>query len=232
MKNTVAFVLLVPTIILFSIRCSQASEYFPFQEGSRKEYRTETKQGDQKVVGLIKTTVMPRKTIDSQVVTVLKDIMSTIEPSGGSFVSYTFFAENDDGLRRVAVQDPDETAPRKLKRQEWQFKYPLVVGTSWVNYYEIAVSKDKDSVPMIHTIEKMNDVVTVEAGTFQKCMKIRGYFKGNANIGSHAGNAEITIEIHSWYAPGVGNIKSWFREKSSKLRWDFENLTQLKSYAK
>ena len=232
MKKKVALVLLVPTIILVSIRCSEASEYFPFQQGSSKEYRTETKQGDQRIVALIKTSVLPKRVFDGQTVAVLKDMMSTIGPSGESFVSYTFYAENDDGLKRVDIHDPDETTPRKLKREEWQFKYPLVVGTSWVNYYEIAVSKGKVTVPMTHTIEKMNDVVTVEAGTFQKCMKIGGYFKGNVNIGSHAGNPEITIEIHSWYAPGVGNIKSWFHEKSSKLHWDFKNLTQLKSYAK
>lgn len=232
MKEKVGLVLLVFTIIFFSIRCSQASDYFPFQQGSRKEYRTETKQGDQRIVGLIKTSVSPRRTVDGQIVTVLKDIMSTIQPASESVVSYTFYAENDDGLRRVAVQDPDETAPRKLKREEWQFKYPLVVGTSWVNYNEITLPKDKITVPMTHTIEKMNDVVTVQAGTFQKCMKITGYYKGNVNISSLVGNAEITVEINSWYAPGIGNIKSWFHEKCTKLNWDFENLTQLKSYGK
>ncbi len=87
MKKTVALVLLVSTIILVSIRCSRASEYFPFQQGGRKEYRTETKQGNQRIVALIKTSVLPKRIIDGQVVTALKEIMSTIEPSGESFVS-------------------------------------------------------------------------------------------------------------------------------------------------
>jgi hypothetical protein len=227
-RKKVALALLISTIILLSIRCTQASEYFPFQQGSSKEYRTETRQGNQKIVALIKKSVLPKRSIDGQVVTVLKSVMSTIERSGESFTSYTFYAENDDGLRRVAFQSPDETTPRKLKKEEWQFKYPLTVGTSWVNYFEIPISKETVSVPILHTIEKMNDVVTVEAGTFRNCMKIRGYFKGNVTLPSHGGKAEMTIEAHNWYAPGVGNVKSWFHEKSNKLDWDFENLTQLK----
>jgi hypothetical protein len=53
----------------------------------------------------------------------------------------------------------------------------------------------------------MDDVVTVAAGTFERCMRVRKSFSGKVNLGSYGGNPEVTVERLLWYAPGVGQVK-------------------------
>ena len=57
-----------------------------------------------------------------------------------------------------------------------------------------------DEVTIHLTIEGTSDSVTVPAGTYKECLKIR-------HVGSNQ-NKSLTLEAYEWYAPEVGLVKS------------------------
>lgn len=77
----------------------------------------------------------------------------------------------------------------------------MTEGTSW----DITTKLGDDEVKLTLTIEGTNDLVTVPAGTFKNCVKIRHV--GN-NASSEKKEPELSILAYEWYAPKVGWVKS------------------------
>ena len=112
---------------------------------------------------------------------------------------------------------------RSSEEKTYLIKYPLKIGTYWYSKKETSLasplSYNKDVV-LKNTIEALNDVVTVPAGTFRNCIKIKG--EGILETGQlFGGPVSIEVEVYTWYAPGFYVIKGIHREriKRGELGW-------------
>lgn len=203
-KKAVVFVSCLFLALLVSGRCCLAAEYFPLREGLTRELRMTLTQGDDSGTAEFVLTTGPKVNIDG-----VEAVGVTTTPRfKGGTLTRTFFQENETGVKIVAEQDAGDRTPKSNTKEEWEFKYPLAVGNSWTETDEVLFLKEKASVPVVHTIEKVDESVTVPAGTFEKCVRIRSCFSGKVNLGSYGGNPRVTTESTRWYAPGAGEIKT------------------------
>ncbi len=123
------------------------------------------------------------------------------------------------GLERVAVRIPirAEQTP-----QVPQLILPAArsVGTSWTITTRLRLIESRTfarqdklrnrTLPfeLAMSIGATDDSVTVPAGTFTSCIRIDG--TGQRSVRTDRGNAiaNVAVEHHEWYAPGVGLIKA------------------------
>ncbi|MGH7913373.1 MAG: hypothetical protein ACREPW_01810, partial [Candidatus Binataceae bacterium] len=108
----------------------------------------------------------------------------------------------------------------RLGDHSYVIKLPISVGTSW---HEIDRTFDGTVYDATTKIESVRDKVTVPAGTFSGCVRIRstGFassMKATARApGRAAGlsltaNDEVSVEDYYWLAPGVGPVKATRQE--------------------
>lgn len=89
------------------------------------------------------------------------------------------------------------------------------------------------SVTLKSTIESVDEVVTVPAGTFKGCVRVKSVGTTKKDVGAFMGIATIIVEHYDWYAPGVGKIKSIVKEKSNHLMVGSGEMTmQLETFKK
>jgi hypothetical protein len=209
-KETVAVsVLLLLTLFITGPARGEQPDYFPSREGHSTTYKVEmSKQGT--TIPLTMTVMAWRDLDEKRVLPV--DLEATIGEHIQRPTVYTQFL--DEGIKLVATKDRSDAAPTPKQKDNWEFKYPLAVGTSWVSHEDAVFVGFSGTYPLTNTIESMDDEVTVPAGTFKHCMKIRTWFQGEIDLGSYNGKAEMTVEGARWYAPGVGLVKRLNVEKS------------------
>jgi len=214
MKKTFCYAMFVSiSISLFLTGYATAGEYWPTREGFKKEFKMHIKRGDETKEAKLEVAISPKTDLNGTEVQTETSIF-TIE-NGGSVSAKNFFAENDQGVKIVASQTSLETSPNLRQEDTWLLKYPLAVGATWTKKEEVRPLKVKVSVPITCVIEKMDDVVTVPAGTFKNCMKIKQSYSGKINSDSSGDNPTVTVESYSWFAPGLGNIKNSYTVKCS-----------------
>lgn len=63
------------------------------------------------------------------------------------------------------------------------------------------------SLPMSYTIETIDDVVTVPAGRFERCIRVKGTAEVRLYTDPVAGWRDVPLVTTEWYAPGIGLVK-------------------------
>ena len=108
------------------------------------------------------------------------------------------------------------------------FRYPLQAGTQWEDFTysrllvktgppQKTVFKIIAKVPLSVEIESVDDVVRVPAGTFQHCVRIKKKGSAYKDAGNYIGLTVVAITETSWFAPGVGLVKS-VREETTEQK--------------
>ncbi len=139
--------------------------------------------------------------------------------TGGDKTYTEFYADDGQGIRHVAI-DESEGLQSRLNDHSYVIKLPISAGTSW---REIDRTFDGTVYDATTKIESVNDNVSVPAGTFSGCIRIRSTglasaMKGNARApGKAAGlrlvaDEDVSIEDYYWLAPGVGPVKATHQE--------------------
>ena len=139
----------------------------------------------------------------------------------GGDKSYTeFYADDGLGIRHIAIDESDGLQSR-LSDHSYVIKLPIGVGTSW---REIDRTFDGTVYNATTRIESVSDNVSVPAGTFSGCVRIRStgfasMSKGTARAPSKApglrlvaGGEDVGVEDYYWLAPGVGPVKATHQE--------------------
>ena len=62
-------------------------------------------------------------------------------------------------------------------------------------------------MPLDLSIESLDDTITVPAGQFSKCMRIKMTGSAYKNAGNYVGLTLVNVEQTNWYSPGVGLVK-------------------------
>ena len=147
------------------------------------------------------------------------------ENAGGNKTYTEFYADDGMGIRHVAI-DESEGLQSRLSDHFYVIKLPVSAGTSW---REIDRTFDGTVYDATTRIESVNDNVSVPAGTFSGCVRIRstGFasaMKGSARApGRDSGlrlvaGEDVSIEDYYWLAPGVGPVKATHQESRGEAR--------------
>ena len=205
--------LLVITLFIFITNCSEnSSDYYPLNEGIKCEYNLVFNSSYSRKVVIEN---MGKRELNKQTVVPIKTTFDNT-------ASYTFVKESEDGIQVVGEQGVNNINPIILDSPRYIIKYPITKGNIWQSKQKlIFASKGKEYV-MTETIESVGETVTTQAGTFNNCIKIRGV--GEVLIkdpwfGWMKSSSKVRIKIENidFYAPGIGFIKGYYKEKSNYL---------------
>lgn len=127
------------------------------------------------------------------------------------------------GVYTLAGQKPSDVEPQIVKNINYEIKYPIKVGTSWQKELTTYLLEKKIDVSCTRKIESLKDTVTVPAGTFKNCLRMKTWGKrvikgNNPYISKYLMPTKgfwVSVEIHSWYAPKVGWIKSIIKHNTN-----------------
>jgi len=221
---TLTLFLLIP---LLTARDCLAEPYYPLKEGMVWEYQI-TRKGLGDIGGgtsiWTRKALAPRKLNDKKVV--------PLQDQNGYLV---FVIEDDIGVGNYARQNISDIEPRTLQPIDYFIKYPLkTVATDQKKSNTILLERAVD-VDLTVTIETLSDTVTVPAGTFENCLRIKYWGKKTERIAFPIeSTAIIEIEGFDWYAKNVGGIKAIRTEKTNNLQlgWSKQMIIQLMKFTK
>jgi len=215
----------VVLLMMFVINCSKGPDsYYPLKEGRSWEYQVTTgamfgSTGTQKLV----ITNFALRDLGGKKVTPRKiDI--------GGQTSFYFIAEDASGILEYASQPSGTVEPEIKASPTYILKNPIQAGTTWEDKTKTIFGK----VPYTqkNKIESIDETVTVPAGTFKGCIKLRATGSVQKNTGIF-GIAKITIEQYEWFAPDIGMIKSSVKESSNHMMVGSGEINiQLESFKK
>jgi hypothetical protein len=188
---------------------TKATQYFPLKPAMSWTFRFSGSTG---TAGELTTTNQaPRRVFGFNTVP---------QQNTGGDKSYTeFYADDGMGIRHVAI-DEGEGLQSRLGDHSYVIKLPIGVGTNW---HEIDRTFDGTVFDAATKIESISDKVSVPAGTFSDCVRIRSTGFASTSKGTARGpgregglrtvdDVDISVEDYYWLAPGVGPIKATHQE--------------------
>jgi len=176
--------------------------FLPLKEGSSWEFiNVRTRKGNTYEANNIVTSLNLREINGKRTMSVRHDFIKSGTFSDKKAFVYLFYVIENDSIYISAIQTAKDKKPRVYSEPVYVIKTPIKVGTSWENRANKGV------------IESINETVTVPAGTFNGCIRLKLTFKKN-----------ITI---TWIAPGIGYVKKIFQYGD-----DDQAVEQLVSYKK
>lgn len=197
--------------------------YFPLANGKTMHYQTSFKAGGEFSKHRLIVTNEKAETLADQ----------TVFPQKFHNGMINYYSEDQDGIFQVARYT--ETSDL-IENQEkfYLIKKPISEGSQWqqtnrayflektvreINAGQASLSGDLVINPLImqYVIDRINETVTVPAGTIEHCIRIKG--KGETKgLGSEIGAVQIHVEQTEWYGPGIGLIKL-IRTEKTNLEW-------------
>jgi hypothetical protein len=181
---------------------ASAVDYYPLKPGATWEYRVDSSK-----FGTRKITIrnLPTREINGKQ-------MTPREWKMGGTVNYYLMARDDLGIYRYGELKSVNGAPEVTTPKVYSLKEPVDRGTTW----DIVTKMGDRQVKVNLTVEKIDDVVQVPAGTFKDCVKIK--HEGKAQPGKD--RPGFAILAYEWYAPGTGLVKSLatIREESKEAK--------------
>jgi len=200
---------------------SSSKDYFPLDEGRRWEYQVyvNEKEGlylglESKISGKQVCIILPQRELKGKRVTPMQ--MENIH-GGSVYTRFLFYVKDQNSIYEFASQKPEDVEPKII--HDDIIKYPIKVGNSWQEM-EISSLEPRISIPINTTIESIDEVVTVPAGTFKECLKIKstGFAEkvfGEEQVWPPKENVKVEKERYDWFAPNVGHIKIILKEKKT-----------------
>ena len=203
--------------ILLLFGCNKTEQnYFPLQEGLQWKYkvtktaRAKTEQGKYIFINL------PDDKLNNEQVSVRKSMDGNV----------LYYRKVEDGYVFIGSKNSSGLFARD---EQYIFRYPLEKDAQWqgitttrlLHIVGPTLKLQVDfttEIPMLASIEAIDDVVKVPAGIYSNCIKIVKHGEKSSDIkdyiGNAAGNTLITVNEVSWYALGVGLVKFMRKETS------------------
>jgi hypothetical protein len=197
---------------LACVACSKPGSYFPLEPRLAWEYAItmQPRRGEDTAGpaqrGKSSMRTMARRELGGREVT-----PQSIELGGG--FATIFRLEDKEGVHVVATQGPNEPGPN-FKADSFDLRYPLVAGRTWDDTSESLFLRQPVEVTGESLIEAVDDVVTVPAGTYKKCVRVR-FTTLDGDVPASLGGGSLKISSVRWFAPGVGMVKYQQDDRSS-----------------
>ncbi|MBX3605756.1 MAG: hypothetical protein KF788_10800 [Piscinibacter sp.] len=127
------------------------------------------------------------------------------------------------GVYRVASKSELDPEPRPDRERRYVLRQPLAPGTAWRadttayllqrrQEFPREIRHSHPAVPMTYTIEALGEAVTVPAGRWDGCVRVRGSATLRLFADPVAGWRDLPLTTLEWYCPGVGLAKLERRE--------------------
>lgn len=212
MPNPTQSVVLMLTSIGILTGCGAGESFYPLKEDLHWEYEVslQSQFGGGSMPMAVST--MSERSLDGQQVTPFKT-----ELGGQTF--FTYVGEGKDGFYILGQQTPTAPEPELYDPPRYLLRRPVVVGLKWTSESKTQLVQEGTPVTVTLEIQAIDDTVTVPAGTFEGCVKVVSTGQAARNMGAMAlgTTANISIEGVDWYAPGVGWVRSVYKETSNHL---------------
>ncbi len=203
-------ILLLVLPLLQEINC-YAEQYYPLNEGTKWEYQTFQKDlggGVTERFNWSRKALAPRTLLDKKVI--------PLQYENGAL---EFIIEDAVGIGIYARQDITDTKPKFFQPTDYFLKYPLKRGLMRQVKGTTKFLKQPIRVDKTITVETLIDIVTVPAGTFENCIRIKSSGKTTVNFEDPFRiKANVEVEAFDWYAPNVGWIKGILTEQTDNLQ--------------
>lgn len=188
---------------------SAADDLFPLEPGHVWTYhqQVETSSGRSESSWLVMRT-LPEETYDG---------LPAYRRHSNDGIDY-WLRKDATGIYRVATKHELEDEPVKDPAPRYVLKAPFVVGTEWqattVPYllarrqgFPLEVRHEGKAVTMRYEIEATDDAVTVPAGRFEHCLRVRGSAVVRLYADGLVGWRDMPLTTLEWYCPGPGLVK-------------------------
>lgn len=200
---------------------ADTASYFPLEDGARWDYRvtTDIDGGTQEDTQTIR--VLGNRTLDGDPIVVRRS-----ELGANVGVEYLLRA-TPHAIERVAQRTDLQDVAIRDDKPRTVLPLPLKVGATWmtptVPYVilrrresprELKYSKQ---MPMQYTVETLDDKVSVPAGNFEHCARVRGVADVTLYTDGVSGFRKVPLVTTEWYCRGVGLVKLERVEKLDTL---------------
>ncbi len=197
---------------LLAAGCSKpppSADLFPLESGHRWTYRQLTLMDDDSR----DDASLVMRTLPSE------DFEGTPAFRRRSDDGVNYWIKRDEtGIRRIASGYELAKEPTRDEPGRYVLKEPLVVGTEWqattIPYllkrrqgFPQELRHEGKQVMMGYRIEALKETVTVPAGRYEGCLKVRGQASLRLYADAVAGWKDIPLTTHEWYCPGPGLVK-------------------------
>ncbi len=130
-----------------------------------------------------------------------------------------YYERANGGVARVAIQRPEDEGPVFETEAQPVLPLPVTVGSRWrqpsvTRVLETTVDpfrrkyRMEEPVQLEFVVEADDDTVTVPAGRYQGCLRVKATgktrFKGDKTIFP----TDVSVAQTDWYARGVGLVRS------------------------
>lgn len=199
-------------LVLLATACTReppALELFPLEAGHRWSYsrQTEHEDGRSESARLVMST-LPAEDFEGS------KAFRRHSDDGADY----WLRRDASGIFRVASRHELEPEARKDPAPRYVLKEPLAVGTEWqaptVAYllerrqgFPAEVRYGAKPVMMRYVIEALNDTMSVPAGRFEGCVRVRGQATIKLYADAVAGWKDMPLTTTEWYCPGPGLVK-------------------------
>ena len=130
------------------------------------------------------------------------------------------------GIYRVAAKSDVDAEPKPDPAPRFVLKAPIAVGPSWQtttttylmrrnSEFPPEIRHAHPSVPVVWTIEALDDRVEVPAGRFEQCVRVKGLALLRLFADPVNGFKDMPLTTLEWYCPGVGLVKVERREPAN-----------------
>jgi hypothetical protein len=203
---------------MFIASCSieQSTSYFPLEEGLQWRYQvTKTTRDGVRQQKYIYVSLAER---------IVEGLTVSVRKSADGSLFY--YRETEDGLLYVGKEIQSGIAREFLRDEHLVIHYPLQKGSQWhdITQTRLLVKtgppqktefKVETEILLEMSIDATDESIVVPAGIFHNCIKIIKKGSEFTDAGNYIGRTIVRVKETSWYAPGVGLVKS-IREETTE----------------
>lgn len=228
LKSTKYFIFIWIFLSISVTSCSleKSLTYFPLEEGLKWRYHVTktTRDGvrQQKYIYIS----LDDRIVEGQAVSVRRSV------DGSLF----YYRETEAGLLYVGKEIQSGVAREFLRDEHYILRYPLRVSKQWQDTTttkllvktgppQKTVFKIEANISVKVLIDALDETIVVPAGIFHHCIKITKQGSEFKDAGNYIGRTIIRVKETSWYAPGVGLVKSIREETTDSQALDKGQLT-------
>ena len=206
--------------------CTQGSgDYFPLDAGRSWDYRvTRTIRGEVREQRLLLGSVAPT-TVEGVVYYPRRLLDGRLEfheraPEG------VLAVDPVSGKKSLVLPQAPEAG------RTWQ-------GGTHIHFLEVTgvfaptfQERVQKTIPLEFRVEAGDETVTVGAGTFENCLRVRatGSLFAGSTLKDFMGIRFISVEQTDWYAPGVGLVRRVRNEYTTPADWNNQYVQELLAF--
>ncbi len=223
---------ILASILLLSVSsgCNRSDRsYYPLDEGRQWEYRLwgKVQSAERPEVFLagqtLRIEMLPRRELDH-----IQAVPRTSRLADLTWTSYLI--EDAKGIQEVARQASEGAPVQMIDPPSCVLPFPLKQGNTCTIQQPHRVGDLEFEVTGVRRVEVVDDSVSVPAGNFTNCVRVKTKATGTLRPGHPDAGATLDSEVIEWFAPEMGLVKQiqWAVIDPIRLGWGTRTMELLR----